>query len=84
MSNPNPTKTSEKSGVSPDNVGISAEVPVGVRDAVFHLAEMTGTSASHHVRLALMSYLTSESAKNMLEEAERYSSLKSPQGSARA
>lgn len=54
------------------NVGISAEVPLAMRDNLFGLADLTHQSASHHVRLALLRYLTSDEVLKQREEAERF------------
>lgn len=58
-----------------DSIGISAEVPVPMRDALFHLSRMTRQSASHHARQALLRYLTSPDIEAALAEAERFSHL---------
>lgn len=69
MSNPN--DKSDKKGRG--NVGISAEVPVAMRDALFRLAELTGTKASYHLRQALLTYLRSDDVQAQRAEAERFS-----------
>ncbi len=58
----------------PATVGFSCELPVRAKQALQHLHEKTKLPMGHHVRLALLRYLISEEVKNMLLEADRFSS----------
>lgn len=71
-----PKKDNSGKGRQPEaarNVGVHAELPMGARDALFELAEVTRTPASHHVRLAVFRYLKSSDIIAQMEEAKRFS-----------
>ena len=65
---------------NPDEKGsfgasISAEVHVATHKELDRLSDLTGQSMSHHIRRAIMLYLTSDEIAKQVEEAERFARL---------